>query len=89
MCIRAGVRGATPTGLCGLVFLHLELLVCYKFLATSAMNGRGDDRTDCKVLNHLLTPSTIYQATSTGIAHFIALCSIVLHRYADTAFLIK
>ena len=42
------------------------------------------------IIYSLIHPSTIYQATSsTGIAHFIALRSIVLHRYADTAFLIN
>ena len=62
--------------LCALVFLNLELLACYKFLATSAMNGIGDDGTDCRVLNHfsLVHPAVIYQENSLFYCAFALLC---------------
>lgn len=72
--------------LCALVFLNLELLACYKFLATSAMNGIGDDGTDCKVLNHLFTRSSSSYLSRKQLI-LLCFCFIVLHRYADTVFL--
>lgn len=72
--------------LCAFLFLNLELLACYKFLATSAMNGIGDDGTDCKVLNHLFTRSSSSYLSRKQLVLW-CFCFIVLHRYADTVFL--
>ena len=59
MCIKSRVKRAFPTGL-SVCFRLSEFRIAglLKFLATSAMNGIGDDRTDCKVLNHLFTRSS-------------------------------